>query len=618
MLLKQMKKTLHLKKILCLLLLSVCTATSHATVSVDSVYAKDFGIKPNTFEDVVPALQKAVDVCKQKENAVLVFQEGRYDFWPAHATEKEYYISNTSSQEEIPQKKYIIGLLLEQLNNLVIDGNNSLFVFHGKMTCFVFDHCKNISLKNVRMDFERPTMSEFTIKEIKPDHIIAAISPASTFTICDKKIYWYGEGWGMKHFYTAISNPSTGLNRYSSWTPFQKSEAVQIGSREVRFNGDFSKFKGEAGDVISVRDPIRDQVGGWINHSKNVQLENVSMYYKHGLGIVSQFSENISFHHFSSVPPDSSRQISSFADALHFSGCKGTIIVEDSHFKGLHDDPINVHGTHLKIVEKKSSTEIKVAFMHPQSYGFEAFFAGDSVSFVHPETLEYFGGNVVASASLVSPKEMILRFNKALPEETAVGDCLENISWTPELIIRNSVFESVNTRGVLVTTRKKVLIEDNLFYRTGKSAILIANDALSWYESGPVQDVLIRNNRFDDCGYNDSPENYTIAIAPENQKLNKGYYVHRNIRIENNLFKVYDPPVLTAKSVNGLTFTNNKIVQTLILPCDTTKASFRIDACKQVRLQNNSFETEWKQKLLMVHTDKNEIKTQGDIYLNAQ
>ncbi|MBV4357496.1 right-handed parallel beta-helix repeat-containing protein [Pinibacter aurantiacus] len=608
----------NLKCLLCSLCAMLFVVVSYAAAPTDTIYAKDFGITPNAFEDVVPAMQKAIAACKQKEKAVLVFQEGRYDFWPTHATVKEYYISNTSSQEELSQKKYVIGLLLEQLNNLVIDGNNSLFVFHGKMTCFVFDHCRNISLKNVRMDFERPTMSEFAIKEIQPDHLLAAVSPASTFTVRDKKIYWYGEGWGMKNYHAIISNPSTGINRYSSWTPFQQSEAVQTGPREVRFNGDFSKFKGNAGDVISVRDPIRDQVGGWINHSGNIQLENVSMYYMHGLGIVSQFSENISFRHFSTVPPDSSRQMSCFADALHFSGCKGSIVIEDSHFKGLHDDPINVHGTHLKIVEKKSPTDILVAFMHPQSYGFEAFFPGDTVSLVHPKTLEYFGENVVASASLVSPNEMILHFNKALPEQTTVGDCLENITWTASLTVRNSVFESVHTRGILVTTRKKVVIEDNLFYRTGMHAILIANDALGWYESGPVQDVLIRNNRFEECAYNSAPGNFAIAIAPENHELKKGYFVHRNIRIENNQFKVYDPPVLTAKSVNGLTFTNNKIVQTHVLPGDTTKVSFVIDACKQVRLQNNTFETDWKPKLLMMHADKNGLKAESDIYVVTQ
>jgi hypothetical protein len=238
------------------------------------------------------------------------------------------------------------------------------------------------------------------------------------------------------------------------------------------------------------------------------------------------------------------------------------------------------------------------------------------VSFIHPKTLEQFGDNVVTSASLISPKEMILHFNKDLPEETAVDDCLENISWTPALVVRNSVFESVHTRGILVTTRKKVVIENNLFYRVGKYAILIANDALSWYESGPVQDVLIRNNRFEECGYNSG--NYAIAIAPENHELKNGYYVHKNIRIENNQFKVFDPPVLTAKSVNGLTFINNKIIQTPLMQGDTSKGSFRIETCTNVQLQHNIFETQWQPKLFMENTDKKTLKAQKDISVTDQ
>ena len=60
------------------------------------------------------------------------------------------------------------------------------------------------------------------------------------------------------------------------------------------------------------------------------------------------------------------------------------------------------------------------------------------------------------------------------------------------------------------------------------SGIFIADDARSWFESGMVRDVTIRNNNFIECG---AP---VILIAPEN-KCNDGY-VHRNITITNNLF----------------------------------------------------------------------------------
>ena len=170
---------------------------------------------------------------------------------------------------------------------------------------------------------------------------------------------------------------------------------------------------------------------------------------------------------------------------------------------------------------------------------------------------------------------------------------IENITWTPEVKITNSRFERTNTRGLLLTTRKKVLIENNTFYRTGMHAILIANDASSWYESGPVQDVTVRGNTFEECGYNQAPGNYVIAIAPENHQLVPGYRIHRNIRIENNIFKVYDYPILTARSTENLIFTGNEIIRTnLTNPLGEKRPSFFLNACLNVSIRKNKVQGE--------------------------
>ena len=109
----------------------------------------------------------------------------------------------------------------------------------------------------------------------------------------------------------------------------------------------------------------------------------------HGLGIVSQFTENITLSKVIVAPhEDSGRVIASFADCFHFSGCKGKILVDGCRTSGSHDDPMNVHGTHLKISDITADKKIKVQFMHHQTYGFEAFFAGDSIGFINPQTLQ--------------------------------------------------------------------------------------------------------------------------------------------------------------------------------------------------------------------------------------
>jgi hypothetical protein len=189
-----------------------------------------------------------------------------------------------------------------------------------------------------------------------------------------------------------------------------------------------------------------------------------------------------------------------------------------------------------------------------------------------------------------------------------VGQCIENLTWTPEVTIRNCRFERTNTRGILMTTRRKVVIENNQFYKTGMHAILIADDAASWFESGPVQDVVIRNNVFEECGYNSTPGSYVIAIAPENHDLVNGFYVHRNILIENNTFKTSVAPLLSAKSVDGLVFRHNKIISSKTVEFTADKTTFKIEACKDVTLIDNAFPADWKPILTTSHMDKSSVK----------
>ena len=92
--------------------------------------------------------------------------------------------------------------------------------------------------------------------------------------------------------------------------------------------------------------------------------------------------------------------------------------------------------------------------------------------------------------------------NRTIPQnlKTIPNLVVENVTYTPEVIVRNNFFSRIPSRGLLVTTRRKVLIEKNTFFRMQMSGILIANDARSWFESGMVRDITIRDNHFIECG----------------------------------------------------------------------------------------------------------------------
>lgn len=582
-----------------------------ATVSDTLIRAIDFGIKPDSYENASAAVQRLLMYCKDKPGTTIQLPQGRIDLWPDGATKKELYISNGTENDTL-SKIRSIGFYLEGFRNMKIKGQNTLIVLHGKMISFALLDCINITLENIRFDYERPTMSEFKVKSISSLQAELELNPASRYAIENEKLILFGEGWKSNKYHTILFQPETGLMKYSNFKPIEQAVAKELKLNHLIFTGDFSKTGWQVGDRLSVRDPYRDNVGGLIWKSTNTHLKNLTMHYMHGLGIVSQFSENITLEKVRVAPPEGSdRIISSFADCFHFSGCKGKILIDQCFTSGSHDDPINVHGTHLKIKEQVNPTTLRVVFMHHQTYGIEAFFEGDSIAYVKASSLLPAGFGRVKRAVLLDKRTMELEMDAPVPAGLNTDFVLENITWTPDLIIRNSQFERTNTRGILVTTRKKVVIENNRFVRTGMHAILIANDASGWYESGPVQDVLIQNNHFEECGYNSSPGNYVIAIAPENHELIPNQFVHQNIRIRNNYFKVYDTPILSAQSVDGLEFSGNTIVPSTLLPKTEGKPGFLLTACKNVTIHGNKFQLPWQPFINFSKMDKRTIQAKG-------
>lgn len=127
-----------------------------------------------------------------------------------------------------------------------------------------------------------------------------------------------------------------------------------------------------------------------------------------------------------------------------------------------------------------------------------------------------------------------------------------------------------------MTTRGAVRIENNTFAGMPMSAILIADDANSWYESGMVKDVVIRNNTFTNIG------NAVISVEPSTSLTNPDQTVHSHIMVDGNHFnQASGNTAIYAKSVDGFTFTNNT--------ADQGGFELSLDASKAVTVTGNSF-----------------------------
>lgn len=504
-------------------------------------------------ENLMLALEKAAGY-KGKPVTVRL-SPGIYELDRSKSTQVLYHISNTTSESEDPDPTKHIGLYLHSLKNITIDGCGSTLQMNGEMTSFVLDRCEGIILKNLNIDYKHPTQTEVEVLEEGKDYLIVQVHPTSQYRIVDEQLEWYGDGWSFKNGIAQSYDRASNMT-WRSWSPMEN----LIRAVELRPNVLYLQYKEKTQVglhiVFQMRDSFRDEVSGFVNRSKNVQLENLNFYYLGNFGVVCQYSENVTFDRCNFAPrPDSGRTNAGFADFIQVSGCRGMIDIRNSRFSGAHDDPINIHGTHLRVTEFLSPNRLKVRFMHDQTFGFEAFFKGDDIELVDPLSLLAVEKAKVKEAKLVTPREMELTLSGPLsPEVIQRKDLVvENVLWTPEVRITNNYFERIPTRGILITTRRKSLIEGNTFYGMQMSGILVADDGLSWYESGPVHDLTIRRNTFFNCG---EP---VINIDPENREY-KGA-VHKNITIEENYFymRKNSSSVIRAKAVDGLVIRHNLI-----------------------------------------------------------
>ena len=533
-----MNKTIYL--VACLFLTLTATAQKVIRVTPDS-------------PDMTKGLQAAIEEARSHNGKAVTIelQNANYNIFRESSSQQLYHISNTTSEKENPEQTKHIGLWLKGLKNITVDGKGAHLITHGEMTSFVIDGCENITLKNFTVTATDPTVPELTVTEVGDRHMTVRIHPQSKYLIKDGKFSFVGDSWTLSEGIAQSYDPEKDIT-WRSWSPLPGlQKAIELEPNLLRFTYN-TKPQATPGMIFQMRDGIRDEACGLIQYSKNVTLEDVHLAFLGNFGLVGQMSENITYHNLTFAPETGSgRTCAGFADFVQMSGCKGLILIENSRFTGAHDDPINIHGTHLAVTDFLSPNEIVVKYMHHQTYGFQSFLPGNEIEFIDPYSLLPLASFKVKKSKMKSEREIIVTLDKSVPDSIRKKPelVIENVTYTPEVIIRNNFFSRIPSRGLLVSTRRKILIENNTFFRMQMSGILIADDARSWFESGMVRDVTIRNNNFIECN---EP---VILIAPENSR-NKGY-VHRNITITNNRFKLIGKNAVSARSVDGLKINGN-------------------------------------------------------------
>lgn len=460
-----------------------------------------------------------------------------------------YFCSNTAKKHENPNGYRHAAIFLKDRKNIVIEGNGATVLVHGKMTPMLFDNCENVTVRNLAVDYACPTMSEFTVLSRDEESCVIRINDDCLFRVDGNELVWHGEcGAGGKPYWedsghgnrrhVKIFDPQTQQTRDFNRDDMAFKKIEVLGENTLRLyplnkHADFA-----AGCVYQTRNIVRDQTGSMFQRCRNLCFENLRIMFMHGLGMVSQFCENVTFRSCDFSPKEG-RTVASTADFFQFSGCRGNLEIENCKAWGAHDDYVNVHGTHLRIVEKNDAeNSMTVRFMHAETWGFQAFEAGDDIEFIRWDTLIPYATVKVEKYEKINDTDIKLFADGPLPDITVGKDVVENASWTPDLHVSGCDFGATSGRGILCTTRGKVVIENNRFSDLWGPALLVEDDCNFWFESGYTKEIVFRNNVVSGCDFSNNWEGSpVIRYSPKVMNEASSEYVHGKLVLSGNRFE---------------------------------------------------------------------------------
>ncbi|MBO3675374.1 NPCBM/NEW2 domain-containing protein [Streptomyces sp. NEAU-YJ-81] len=629
----------------------------------------DFGADRTGKSDSAAGIAAAITHAKRLHRPTTIrFKPGTYQIYPERTPKRELYVSNTVGTDQAFKTKNI-GILLEDMHDVVVDGGGATILNHGFQTIFATIRSTDVRFTNFTQDWVTPKTVDITVAEtgVRNGRAYRVISVPRTYhyAVEGASVRWTGERspvtgqpyWtGTNSFnYAQVHDPSSNRTWRTSNPVFENvAKITDLGSNRLEIVYRSGAAPTDDGYVYAMREDTRDTPGALFWESARITVDHMRLGYLHGFGLVGQFSEDITIDSVVfKTDRRTGRVTSSFADHIQMSGVKGTVRITNCVFDNPQDDPINVHGTYLEATgldaERK---QLDLRYMHNETSGFPQFYPGDVIELVNRRTMLAVPGATATVVSVDGPtgrsvpagadpetylRNMTVTLDRALPKSVAdtPGDyAAENISYTPSVVIKGNTFQAVPTRGILVTTRKPVLIENNHFDGMTMSSISISSDARSWYESGPVRDVVIRGNVFD------RPASPVIFFDPTNQDAVAGQPVHRNVRIEDNDFNLTSATVISGRSVGDLTFRGNRIqhyaglhltgsgrplyvgstatLSTDAPPANNTAPLFTFDGADDITLAGNTYDKGFNKRVNTAGMPVSEVTVvRDDLALNA-
>lgn len=478
------------------------------------VSVTDFGAEPDDGQDDSKGIQAAIEHCRMSQCHRLVLPRGRYDF----------------SEAQLPAKKRAFGF--QGFNGITVDGNGSTLLFRGRVNPFCFEKCRDVVLKNVVIDWERPYFSQG--KVLRADGLTFEVKVDANYPVDGTEKFEALMDYDPETRFP-IGNIDILANSGIASCRLLRPQVLQITlkqAKDTKFTKRATHFldsmKKLPGKLLVLRHVVYGNYGVDLIECPNSRLENVTIYSVPGMGIHAQQCGDVSLRRVQvRIRPDSGGLMSTTADCQFYTHCTGTISIEDSYFEGMGDDGLNVTAKYRTVSKIVNRNTIEAIYVAPFWRG-PTPRPGEKLEFSGSRDLLFHGDATVKTASWDN-EARIFRIELTEPlAKVTVGDYLAVQTYLPKVRVLRSTFRGMRARAMLFSTRD-VLVENCNIEAPAFAGIMLMGGMRSGFQGPATRQVVIRNNSFDGCG---GAAVYVDASVPA-----PGIGAHRDLTIEGNTIR---------------------------------------------------------------------------------
>lgn len=483
---------------------------------------------------------------------------------------------------------------IEGARDFVLDGNGARFTCFGAVLPIRIGHGERVTVKNLTIDWWRPFFTQAVVAESGPGWLSFQYDAAryplrvdgGRLLACD------GHGWQSDLLWNLLpfdAGRREVCSRIENWHLSRFHRAFVLAKNGIRLEANFAECYAPGTHIVLMHGN-RAAPAIWIEESNNVTVQDVTIHHAPGMGVLAQLSRDVTVRRVN-VEPSGDRLFSTWVDATHFVDCNGATRLLDCALRGQFDDAANIHASFSLVTKRLSSRTARLQHVHPQRYGRNAATTGVGVAFYRRRDMTRLLVTRVLGAETLNQEFCDVTIADDLPSEPGELICAR---FDPEstVEVRGCRFGANRGRGLLINMEHHVRVEDNHIHVSGR-AIESMPDANYWWEGSPVQDLIIRNNTFEDCCFGpcgddiifvgpelpdgSDPRGQPIRATGQAPAVRCATPALRNIRIQDNTIIRHRGCLLHAHGVDGLTFTGNRVSDSARYPLDLRGRACFID-----------------------------------------